>query len=1041
MFTINSIQGLNRKVYPVKTVLCITLFLFLPVIALAGPAEFSVTEIQTLDNFEDYVREVRFSPFGTYFAVTVGDNSVYLYNRAFNRLWMNQGNRKNVGGKLAFSPDEKYLAFSRYKSQGDIGILDLGTLQVVQALDGHPYYVTGISYSPDSRFLISCGVEKQVIVWKWDNNTFKKHQVLIEHEKPIRDIAFSPDTAIMASAGDDSNIIIWRLQDGSFIKHQVLSNNKYYVTSIAFSHDGKLLASGSTNLMTIWKREGDRYVEAQKLDHKSGGMWSVEFSPDNRFIAAAISNGTVRVWGREDGMNWKEIHNIYRHNDNVFDASFRSDGRLFATGSSDQTAVFWRLDGVGPDPVISLLNSLSLSFSQAQKRIVNNASSKRIMAAIDGELTAPKDEFETSDEYEIRKKKLSSHVLLELQKMTEQYFSAREKKSGEIAAPVGSLESYDADKQIYMIKVFGTEARLHISPSEARNLKRNSGNAVVLASRKKASDGVSYNYSNFRLSHPINRKTYELSMMENPFRGSPVQSISDASMGELRTGPSKGPSVAIENIEFDAVYPVFYKYYDEHPIGRAVLRNNGSEAVENIQVSLFIKQYMDNPKICQAPLKLNRGGKREVLLFGLFTNHVLEISEGNKVSVKIIVEYTAEGKSRTQEFVGTIRIHNRNAMTWDDDRKVASFVTAKDTAVLKFSKNVAGMIKDKASRTLNANLLMGIALYEALSLYGMSYVIDPTTPHRDFSQNRLAVDFIQFPKQTLEYKAGDCDDLSILYNALLESVGIDTAFIAVPGHILTAFSLGMSEEEAKRHFDNSTDLIFRDGMAWMPVETTILDDGFLKAWLIGSKQWRDNTVRQSAALFSTKEAWKIYEPVGLFGSTVLTLPESSLVVQEYIAEVKRFVNREISSREKKLLSEIDQSGSSATAVNRLGVLYARYGLEEKAISAFEQVVQTEEYAPSLMNLGNVYYLQNRYREALDYYERAHRKEPDNPKVLLGLTRVYQKLGEQDRADQTYTELGSIDPSLADENAYLGKAENGGSRALHAEADQRMLWDE
>jgi transglutaminase-like putative cysteine protease len=33
------------------------------------------------------------------------------------------------------------------------------------------------------------------------------------------------------------------------------------------------------------------------------------------------------------------------------------------------------------------------------------------------------------------------------------------------------------------------------------------------------------------------------------------------------------------------------------------------------------------------------------------------------------------------------------------------------------------------------------------------------------------------------YRAGDCDDLSILYCSLLEAIGIRTAFVTIPGHI------------------------------------------------------------------------------------------------------------------------------------------------------------------------------------------------------------------------------------------------------------------
>ncbi|MFW6293995.1 MAG: hypothetical protein ACOC7V_16970, partial [Spirochaetota bacterium] len=68
------------------------------------------------------------------------------------------------------------------------------------------------------------------------------------------------------------------------------------------------------------------------------------------------------------------------------------------------------------------------------------------------------------------------------------------------------------------------------------------------------------------------------------------------------------------------------------------------------------------------------------------------------------------------------------------------------------------------------------------------------------SEDRGAVDFLQFPRQTLTYSSGDCDDLTALYIALLESVGVDTAFITVPGHIYAAFAVETSPEEARREF-------------------------------------------------------------------------------------------------------------------------------------------------------------------------------------------------------------------------------------------------
>jgi tetratricopeptide (TPR) repeat protein/Tol biopolymer transport system component len=1022
-----------------KKLFVASLILFLPVLLSGSFEEFKIHEVVTIDTFNDYVREVKFSPFGQFIAITSGDNIVTLYDNNFMKLWTSQVERRSVGGKLAFSPDEKYLAFSRFKTKGDIGILSIEDLKVVQALDAHPQWANSIAYSPDGQYLASGGSEKMVFVWRWDGAQFEKSQVLQEHTKPVNEVAFSPDGRYLASASDDSTIIIWKLLNGQFAKLQVLSNDTYRYESVAFSPDGKLLASGTSTKLTFWSIDKDNFTEIGVMENNAGRMWSLEFSPDSRFLAAALSNGTVKVWAF-DGKIWRETLNIYRHNANVFDASFRTDGKRFATASSDQTAVFWDLEGVGPDPVIDLLNSLGLPFSAAQKLIIDRISSRQIMEQLDKNLAAPKDEFETTEEYLERMERLSYYLLLKLQEFTERHFKIEEHKRGEITIGLHELISYNADEQTYQIKLIGTKGFINIPPSEARNLKKNRQDVLVRAKKKLNHDGISHDYSKFILIHPVNGKTYPITMEENPFRGRVTEKKPGIDRGA--TGLASGPSVNIEMVEFGAVFPVFYKYYDENSIGKAILTNNGSVPIENIRVSLYIKQYMDNPKLCRAPKKLGIGERGEITLYGLFTNQVLEISEGNKVSVKMSVEYSANGKNYSSEFLDTIRIHNRNAITWDDDRKVAAFVTAKDPVVLKFSKNVAGIIKGKASNSLNSNLLMAIALHKTLNLFGMSYVIDPTTPYRELSQDKVAVDFLQFPKQTLEYKAGDCDDLSILYNALLESVGIKTAFITIPGHILTAFSIDMKPEDAKKQFENQDDFIFVDGTTWMPVEITIIDNGFLKAWQLGAKEWQENQARDMALFYPTQSAWEIYEPVGLFGKAELSMPDSKKLVEEYIDEVNRLISREIYSREKLLHTELKKSGETPKILNRLGVLYARYGLDEKAISEFGKILKDEEYVPALMNLGNIYYLQNDMNNALTFYERASKKDPNNPRILLGLTRVNYKLGNYDAAKETYSKLKSIDPDLARDFSYLESAARSGSRAsLMSVANERVLWEE
>jgi len=477
------------------------------------------------------------------------------------------------------------------------------------------------------------------------------------------------------------------------------------------------------------------------------------------------------------------------------------------------------------------------------------------------------------------------------------------------------------------------------------------------------------------------------------------------------------PAFTLQDFSFEPVFPVFHKYYDDHTIGKAVLSNSLDQPVSDIRVGFIIKQYMDEPKDCPSPALLNPGESAPVEFFALLRPDIMEITEAAKVQATISLEYALNGRTQRQTFVQSIRILDRNAMTWEDDRRASCFVTAKDPAVLSFSKNVSSIVKGKTAGAINPNLTTAIAFHETLSLCGLSYMQDPSG-YAQSSLKKKNVDFLQFPRQTLEYRAGDCDDLSLLYCALLESVGIECAFITIPGHIFMAFSTTLSPEEARKAFSRVDDLIFRSDKTWIPIEVTERR-GFLQAWQTGAKEWRENLARNQANFYPLRESWDLYEPVGLPGSgKPLDLPSSDRIQARFMTELAAFIDQEIVPRVAALQDKIKKSQDKRKPTNELGLLYARYGLYDRAQREFEKILGKDDYTPALLNLGNICYLSDQKEKALDFYTRAYAKDPNNPRVLLAVSKVNHDLENYFAVKKAYGELKKLDPDLAVQYAYL-----------------------
>jgi hypothetical protein len=489
----------------------------------------------------------------------------------------------------------------------------------------------------------------------------------------------------------------------------------------------------------------------------------------------------------------------------------------------------------------------------------------------------------------------------------------------------------------------------------------------------------------------------------------------------LRVSPSIEP-----------IFPLFYSYYDKHPVGSATIVNQGPDSLEDLSVSFFVQQFMEQPKPSWSAERLKPGESVEAPLLALFKDSIFGVTEGTKVAGEVVVSFSRLGRAETARFPLTVAVNNRNGLTWDDTRKVAAFVTAKDPNVRAFALRLAADARSRGKPILGASFRTAVALLGAINLHGVGYVADPSTSFAERVGNKGEVDFVQFPAQTLAYRGGDCDDLSVLYAALLEAAGAQAAFVTTPGHIFVALDLDVDAAGAKALFSED-DLILRPDGAWMPVEVTRLKDGFYRAWKTGAQEWRSAQGSGNAGFYPIREAWATYEPAnaGELVREAIAPPDPAKVYAAYSAEIDRIVAGELAPRAAKIQAEVKAGGGSKSQ-NKLGVLYARFGMLPEAKAQFEAAAKRGDDAAPLVNLGNLAYLGGKYQEAYDYYGKALGKKADSALALLGLVRAGSELGKADETARALERLRKVAPATA---ANLPQAGEGRAAAADKEVSE------
>ena len=336
-------------------------------------------------------------------------------------------------------------------------------------------------------------------------------------------------------------------------------------------------------------------------------------------------------------------------------------------------------------------------------------------------------------------------------------------------------------------------------------------------------------------------------------------------------------NVDMKKKSLSPVFPVLYSWYENNSFGEVEIINKEDTAITDVTVSFYLPQYMAQPKECGVVKNINKGESATFDLYSFFNEQILELTEKTDANSFIIVDYACLGQKRSKTFSMDVPVYGRNNMSWDDDRRAAVFVSSKDPAAMQFAKYVTSVVRENLRIDVPINIQYAMGIFETLNEFGLNYVVDPLSAFED-NIGTSSIDFLQFPYQTLMYKGGDCDDISILVCSLFETVGVRTAFITIPGHIFMAFDSGLNVEQAEDSLRNIADYIIVGDEVWVPLEITLSDEGFYKACRVGAREWNVAATQGKAALYKMSDSWQIYQPISVAGSTTtFAMPESETI--------------------------------------------------------------------------------------------------------------------------------------------------------------------
>ena len=471
------------------------------------------------------------------------------------------------------------------------------------------------------------------------------------------------------------------------------------------------------------------------------------------------------------------------------------------------------------------------------------------------------------------------------------------------------------------------------------------------------------------------------------------------------------PIVSIKHVRLEAspLFRSLYRHYEQTRFLEVELKNASQGEVE-ATVSVEVPTMTDRPYETTLTLPPQSSEVYSIAQISFSDSLLLTSAAGydNLVQPKITVAYMSGKKSHEEsKALESVSVYGKGRISWDDPQSVGAFILFTDEGVDRFAGEVAGEYQDLLKERFHrSNIGMAMALYDALSAYGIRYQRDPVMPYNPMDKTIL--DNVKYPGELLERKLGDCDDCTVLYSALLENRNVDTVLLDVSapgeGHIYLMFDSGIDPNGVSDHFLDTSEYVSWRDRIWIPIEVTHLGvSSFMDAWRIGTAgyhRWKEDGFVQE---IEVREALQAYRP-GTVKPYHAEVPGKEEMDRALYADLDLFEDRT------ERIATGGESPQSGEGFYDAGAYYLRIRRLDRALEMMARSVELDSsFADAYNALGVIHTMRREYEQALSFYERALEINPLDAGVRKNIALTYALQGKREEAVEEYRTLIEQNP--------------------------------